>query len=137
MKFSCLNCGKEKRMNHSCANKYCSKLCQTEFHYNENIRAWKDGRLSGNKGVNSIQVSNFVKKYIEEKFNYRCVECGASEVWNDKPLCLQLEHLDGDSRNTVEDNLSLLCPNCHTQTPFYGSKNKGRGRGSLIKAGLV
>jgi hypothetical protein len=122
MKFSCLNCGKEKRINHSCANKYCSKTCQTEFYYKENIFAWKESRLSGNKGVNSIQVSNFVKKYIEEKFNYKCVECEAGEIWNGKPLCLQLEHLDGDSRNTVEDNLSLLCPNCHTQTPFMDLK---------------
>jgi hypothetical protein len=34
---------------------------------------------------------------------------------------------------TVESNLSLLCPNCHTQTESYGSKNNGRGRGSLKK----
>ena len=137
MKFSCINCGKEKQSRSSCVNKYCSKGCQTEFHYRENVKLWKEGKLSGNKGIKSKQVSGFVKKYIEEKFQYKCVACGLGKIWNGKNITLQIEHLDGDSSNTIEDNLSLLCPNCHTQTPFYGSKNNGRGRGSIYKAGLV
>lgn len=133
MIFNCLNCNKEKKSHPSSVNRYCSKNCQTEFHYKENIRLWKEGELSGNKGINSLQVTNFVKKYIEEKFNHKCVECGQGKVWNNKPLTLQIEHIDGDSSNTAENNLSLLCPHCHTQTPFYGSKNRGRGRGSILK----
>ncbi len=133
MKFNCLNCDKEKQSHPSCVNKYCSKYCQTDFNYKENVKAWKEGKFSGNKGVNSVQVTGYVKKYIEEKFQYKCVFCGIGNSWNNKPLTLQLEHLDGDSTNTREENLSLLCPNCHTQTPFYGSKNKGRGRGTKFK----
>lgn len=137
MKFTCLNCDNEKRCFPSGVNKYCSKVCKVDHQYKQNIQDWKDGKLTGNKGVKSIQVSGFIKRYIEEKFNNKCVECGTGTIWNEKQLTLQVEHLDGDSRNTVEDNLSLLCPNCHTQTEFYGSKNKGRGRGSIYKAGLV
>lgn len=101
------------------------------------MERWKDGTLSGNKGINSIQASGFVKKYIEIKFQHKCAYCDTGNVWNGKSLSLQLEHLDGNSSNTREDNLSLLCPNCHTQTPFYGSKNKGFGRSSIFKARLV
>lgn len=137
MYFNCLHCGMEKKSFPSSVNKYCSKACQKEFEYFENIKQWKEGRLSGNKGVKSIQITNFVKRYIEEKFENKCSECGTGKIWNGKPLTLQIEHCDGNSNNTVEDNLSLLCPNCHTQTSFYGSKNKGRGRGSIYKAGLV
>lgn len=35
---------------------------------------------------------------------------------------------DGDPFNTIEHNLTLLCPNCHSLTPTYGSLNTGRGR---------
>ena len=137
MIFTCLHCHIEKNSFPSSVNKYCSKVCQKEFEYSENIKQWKEGRLSGNKGIKSTQVTNFVKRYIEEKYNHKCAECGQDEVWNGKPLTLQIEHIDGNSSNTTENNLSLLCPHCHTQTPFYGSKNKGRGRGSIYKAGLV
>jgi 5-methylcytosine-specific restriction endonuclease McrA len=41
---------------------------------------------------------------------------------------LQLEHKDGNSENNKPENLCLLCPNCHSQTPTYGAKNKGNGR---------
>jgi hypothetical protein len=137
MIFCCINCGKTKTGYHSAANKYCSKACKTEYTYNENIRLWKSGIYSGNKGIKFRQVANYVKKYIELKFNYTCVSCGTGTKWNGKSLSLQIEHLDGNSDNTTEDNLSLLCPNCHTQTDFYGSKNKGRGRGSLSKVRVV
>jgi 5-methylcytosine-specific restriction endonuclease McrA len=30
--------------------------------------------------------------------------------------------------NHNEKNLNLLCPNCHSLTPTYGSLNKGNGR---------
>ena len=41
---------------------------------------------------------------------------------------LELEHIDGNAYNNSESNLSLLCPNCHSQTPTYKAKNKGNGR---------
>lgn len=46
-------------------------------------------------------------------------------IWNTKPLCLQLEHIDGNSDNNKLNNLQLLCPNCHSQTPTWGAKNIG------------
>jgi len=56
---------------------------------------------------------------IEEK----CVECGIPSEWNGKPLVLELDHVDGDKHNNVLNNLRLLCPNCHSQTPtFRGRK---------------
>jgi hypothetical protein len=43
--------------------------------------------------------------------------------WNKLPITLQAHHIDGDRTNNVLDNLSLLCPNCHSQTDNFGSKN--------------
>ena len=53
---------------------------------------------------------------------HKCECCGLSE-WNELPITLQAHHIDGDRTNNVLDNLSLLCPNCHSQTDNFGSKN--------------
>lgn len=56
---------------------------------------------------------------------YRCSDCGISR-WQGKPLSLELEHKNGNKYDNRLENLSLLCPNCHSQTPTYGSRNKRR-----------
>lgn len=133
MIFNCLTCNKEKKGFPSGYNKYCTKRCQIEFEYKQYIQDWKNGIVTGTKGIKTQQTSNYIHRYIREKFNNKCAECGQNEIHNGKPLSLQLEHLDSDSSNNLEDNLSLLCPNCHTQTEYYGSKNRGKGRGSIRK----
>jgi hypothetical protein len=52
-----------------------------------------------------------------------CVECGIGEIYNGKFLRLQVHHIDGDNKNNEIENLSLLCPNCHSQTDSYCGKN--------------
>lgn len=41
---------------------------------------------------------------------------------------LEAHHLDGNYSHTTEDNLELICPNCHSLTPTYKAANKGKGR---------
>ena len=53
---------------------------------------------------------------------YKCECCGISE-WNNKPIRLQLHHKNGNPTDNSLTNLEVLCPNCHTQTDNYGSKN--------------
>ena len=53
---------------------------------------------------------------------HRCECCGLSE-WNELPITLQAHHIDGDKTNNALENLQLLCPNCHSQTDNFGSKN--------------
>lgn len=49
----------------------------------------------------------------------RCCEVCKLSEWNFKPITLELEHVDGDGKNNVKENLKLLCPNCHSQTPTW------------------
>lgn len=54
---------------------------------------------------------------------HKCECCGLSE-WMEKPITLELEHIDADKKNNTRENLKLLCPNCHSQTPTWRRGNK-------------
>ncbi|MEI6409519.1 MAG: HNH endonuclease signature motif containing protein [Bacteroidota bacterium] len=53
----------------------------------------------------------------------QCESCGISE-WQGKPIEMELHHLDGNRFNHQIQNLLILCPNCHSQTPTFRAKNK-------------
>lgn len=58
-------------------------------------------------------------------FERKCYGCGLTE-WMAKPIPLELHHHDGDDFNNVRENVTLLCPNCHTFTPNYRNRGKPR-----------
>jgi hypothetical protein len=62
------------------------------------------------------------KKILLEQ-NSKCSECGISEVWNNKPLKFDLDHISGDRNDNSRQNLRCICPNCHSQTPTYKTLN--------------
>lgn len=77
---------------------------------------------------NSTYCSNTAlkKRLIDEcDWVYKCNECDIS-TWNDKPLSLELDHINGNNKDNRITNLRLLCPNCHSQTSTFRGKNKGK-----------
>lgn len=52
-----------------------------------------------------------------------CEECKLS-MWNEKPIPLELEHINGVNTDHRLENLKILCPNCHAQTDCYRGRNK-------------
>ena len=118
-KYNCLHCDKENFWSHSKINKFCNNICQGQFKWvNETIPRIEEGKCTNSS-------SPALKKYLIEKFGENCSECGLENTWNNKPLVLQLDHIDGNSDNNYPTNLRLLCPNCHTQTENFGSKGQG------------
>ena len=53
---------------------------------------------------------------------HQCEKCGLKE-WQNKPIPLEVHHIDGDELNNELDNLELNCPNCHALTENYRGKN--------------
>lgn len=54
---------------------------------------------------------------------FECDECGLGGVWNNKPIALQLDHINGTNNDNRLDNLRWLCPNCHSQTETFAGRN--------------
>lgn len=57
-------------------------------------------------------------------FKEECIICGQGPTWNNIFLRLQLDHINGNRTDNRLENLRILCPNCHTQTPTHSGKNK-------------
>lgn len=58
----------------------------------------------------------------EEYLENKCYKCGITE-WNSKPISLELEHINGINTDNRIENLTILCPNCHSQTKTYRGRN--------------
>lgn len=56
------------------------------------------------------------KLFVLKEQNFKCCLCGLPEEWNGKSLVLELDHIDGNSKNNIRSNVRCICPNCHSQT---------------------
>lgn len=115
-------------------SKFCSIKCQKNHEHLSYIERWKRGDEDGRKGL--VSVSVHIRKYLFEKYDSKCCKCGWGEInQTTKKSPLEINHKDGDWKNNSEENIELLCPNCHSLEPTYKALNKGKGRYTV--AGVV
>lgn len=106
---------------------FCSLRCQGHYRHIEQISLWKlDDKYALTANGTTKQ---WLKNYLRNKYKNSCSSCG----WNTinvftHRIPLEVDHIDGNWRNNKEDNLRLLCPNCHALTATYKGRNKGNGR---------
>ena|SRR5476649_3075643 len=126
--FCMNNCGNRVKKG---AFVYCSFSCQHAFRRSSTLAIWKAGELPPRNNINSV-----VRNYLIRKHGEQCQRCG----WNERNVRtgrvpLEVEHIDGNWQNNNEDNLEVLCPNCHSLTPTFRALNRGNGRPD--RSGLV
>lgn len=79
--------------------------------------------LSNKYTISSSKLRNRLVR--EGFFDDKCYKCNHSE-WLGQKISLELEHIDGNHFNNNLENLTILCPNCHSQTKTYRGRNIGK-----------
>lgn len=116
----CLFCNKNFNPHRKNVGKFCTRKCSYDYRKKQSIDLINSGKYKSTQ-------CHTLKKYLIEIRGYKCESCGLSE-WLNQKIVLTLDHKDGDATNNVLNNLQLLCWNCHSLTPTFGSKNKNGTR---------
>jgi len=115
--------------NHTTVSKHVVRLGLDITHFT--------GKASGHGGTprrsltviltenSTFATHNLLKRLVAEGLKTRqCEMCGLTE-WLEKPISLELDHINGIPNDHRLENLRVLCPNCHSTTPTWrGRKNK-------------
>lgn len=124
-KWNCCGCGQEINFrSYSDKSKYCSNACQGATKTRQVVEQQK---LRFQQGKCTMR--KYVYLFLVERDGNKCAECGIIS-WNNKPIRLWVDHIDGNATNNNPLNFRLVCPNCDCQTNTFGSKNRGNGRKS-------
>ena len=77
-----------------------------------------------------VENSNYPRHALKRKLlknnmlEYKCQMCGLGPFWNEKPMPLILDHINGTNNDNRLNNLRFVCSNCDSQLDTYKSKNK-------------
>lgn len=98
-------CGNPKKPH----NKYCDE-CSKNHVYHKALT------------LEDAKTEKTRRKVLLAQRGHRCEGCGLTE-WRQRPIPLDVHHIDGNTDNNTDENLQLLCPNCHAQTPTFRRRN--------------
>lgn len=79
-----------------------------------------------------VKTSHLKRRLIAEGAKQRRCEICGSESWNGRPIPLELDHINGRRDDNRLENLRLVCPNCHAQTPTYRGRNIAGAAASAV-----
>lgn len=81
-----------------------------------------------------VENSTYNRQKLKERIikgnliEYKCNNCDNNGEWNGNKLSLQLEHINGVNNDNRIENLTFLCPNCHSQTETFSGKKLKKKR---------
>jgi hypothetical protein len=138
----CPECGKTFKNIYAMSSHkaHCMSLNSTE--HLAGSRGWSKGKILAPKEeifcAHSRYDTGYAKKaLIQWKLREEACETCGIDSWCDKPIVLELDHINGDNRDHRLENIRLLCPNCHSQTPTWRGRNKNAGKKKVTDKELL
>jgi len=97
-------------------HKFCSRDCYETFERQKNSEKFAQGAISTPK---------VLREHLIRLNGNICTICNLSNVWNEKALTLQLDHIDGNRANNKLNNLRIVT---RQQNNFNRINTKGVSR---------
>ena len=154
--MNCLFCQKSIESKH--AKKFCGSSCAAKYNNKNRPPRSEESKKKTSDVMKGKSISHSeesrkkaLKTYSENRLKYlfdtpfdqlhhqskrikiiieqegKCAHCGNSE-WMGQPICFEMDHIDGNNKNNSRDNLEILCPNCHSNTPTWKGRKNSRDR---------
>lgn len=113
----CLSCAKSFDYDDTRQHgKFCNNKCQQNYIYLTNTK------LRVEAGI--VEERQTLKNYLIKERGEKCELCNLQAIWENKPLPLILDHIDGNSDFNHPSNIRLVCPNCNSQLPTTKNRTK-------------
>ena len=128
---SCENCSVVYTPGKNAKGKYCSLSCQAASRSALVVNTYLADQSYENLYNAGHQIRRGIRAYLIRQAGCKCVECGwgaTNEFANTGLPPLEVDHKDGDWKNSKVSNLRVICPNCHSLTATYRGRNKGNSR---------
>ena len=77
------------------------------------------------------------RHYYKEVPQTKCTICGQELFWNNKPLVLILDHINGNNHDNRLENLRWVCPNCNSQLDTTNARNPNHKKHYCEKCGKL
>ncbi len=111
--------------------KFCSEECSNIFKKSSTKTQLQEYITSNGEfpttGANHESDRKKIKQYLISITGHKCSICENTE-WQNKPIPLIVDHIDGNTDNHSVENFRLVCGNCDMQLDTYKSKNRNSKR---------
>lgn len=97
--------------------------------------SWNKGNITADFSENTTKRGQHKQILINER-GHKCEKCFNTH-WLNNIIPLELEHIDGNNRNNLKENLLLLCPNCHALTDTWRGRNINTGKRKVTDEELI
>ena len=86
---------------------------------------WTTETVFQNHSFTEVKPSrSTVREHAMREIPYQCGICRNTGKWWGFEMVLELHHINGNPKDNRKENLSFMCPNCHSLTENYkGRKN--------------